>query len=190
MTFQSTNAPSLEWQECLFEEASKQSLIAVFACESVFNYPPQVFSIIRQEIGQHAEFCVCPGFIDGIAVGCVGGKIFKPDVITVDLLHESLSLAVSIQAVPDDQQSFPPDLSPDLTHEVDNVLSRHVGILEPEVKPEPRAFRADGDSPMRRETIMTIPTLVHRRTTTRSPGAANRGLKHEPCLVDDDYRSA
>ena len=81
-------------------------------------------------------------------------------------------------------------MTPQLLDKGKNILAGDVPRKHRDIEAQPFLHGRYGESTSDREASMSIPTVMERGGRRRCPGPANRGLKHEAGLVNENDGTA
>lgn len=139
----------------------------------------KIVHISRDEVGHVSILGVIPERFDWIQFRRIAGRPFH---LNSSFLQKADGLAMRTVAI-HHQEELAAQVTVKETENGHHFPEADVMVIHLKVDAQTTLKWGHCDSSDDRETVVLIPTILDRRTTSRSPGAANHWLQHQAAFV-------
>jgi len=172
----------------LFDAAAQNTLGSARFSQAGKQSATELRNIVGLTIGERVLHRM-PGGFDRIKFWRVGGQFLQMQArVLVTELLQSL-LVMDRGTVPNDDDRAA-QVFEQVPEKVVYLIARDILRVEPEVEPEPPAFRTDRQATDHRDSGVVVAVSDDRSLTHQRPGAPDGGDQHEAGFVgEDDVRT-
>ena len=170
------------------EAAAQYALGGASLSQTSQQSATQLGNVVGLAVGERVLDGVPRGF-DGVEFRCVGRQLLQMQArVLVTKLLQALAV-VDRSTVPNDDD-MATQVFEQVPKEIVHFVARDILRVQPEVEPEPPAFRTDRQAANDRDSRVIVAVANDRGVTDQTPGAPDGGDQHEARFVGkDDVRT-
>jgi len=142
----------------------------------------QMCNVIRYKIRQLAVFAVVPDLLNRIQLRCIGWQPFHVDTFSKPFSKPANAAAMNHPTV-DDKDDALGKMQKQFSNKVLKIVGTNIGVLHSKIQSKPTFSRRHTDRRYGRQSIASVPAIMNRCMSLRSPCSPDGRLQHKAAFI-------